>query len=164
MRFRLAHALGLGFGAIFVFALLTSLEWPTETRLFTLTIATAGLLLALLGLAAETKRAPQPPDSRSLDADYQAPSVQPGIGTGDLRWRAITIFAWIFALVLLIRMVNFKIAIPLFTFLYLRLQVREGLLVCFLLTALMILLIIGLFDFVLHVPWPKGLIEGWLKF
>jgi hypothetical protein len=79
-----------------------------------------------------------------------------------MRRRTLNIFGWIFSLFLLIWLLNFKIAVPLFVFFYLKFQARESLLISLVLASVMAALVIGVFGFILHVPWPKGAIQGWL--
>ena len=78
-----------------------------------------------------------------------------------MRRRTLNIFGWICSLFLLIWLVNFKIAVPLFVFLYLKFQARESLLISFMLATVMVILVVGVFGFILHVPWPDGVIQGW---
>ena len=79
-----------------------------------------------------------------------------------VRRRMVNVFAWIFALFALVWLVGFEIAVPLFTFVYLRFQARESLVVSSLAAVLMVALIVGVFNWILHVLWPKGMLQVWL--
>ncbi len=148
--------------AVFVFAIVSSQDWPGGSRLFTLAIAIPGLFLTLLHLVREAVRKPMPSDVSYLS--YSDTPIDRSISKPVMRSRTLNIFSWIFGLFILIWLVNFKIAVPLFTFFYIKFQARENLLISFLLTGIMIALIIGVFDLILHVPWPKGVIQSWIGF
>jgi len=159
MKFRTDHALTILVGAVFVFAIVWSQDWPGQSRLFTRAIAIPGLLLALFHLVHETIRTPKPSDITFLS--YSDIPADRTIPRQVMRRRTLNIFGWIFSLFLLIWLVNFKIAVPLFVFLYLKFQARESLIISFMLAAVMVILIVGVFGFILHVPWPDGVIQDW---
>jgi hypothetical protein len=74
------------------------------------------------------------------------------------RKRTLAIFAWILAFLALILLVGFPLAVPLFVFSYLKAAGKEGWVSTLLLTGLAWLFMKGLFDWLLHLPFP----EGWL--
>lgn len=162
VKFRIEYLLTMFMVAVFVFAIVSSQDWPGGSRLFTLAIAIPGLFLTLLHLVREAVRKPMPSDVSYLS--YSDTPIDRSISKPVMRSRTLNIFSWIFGLFILIWLVNFKIAVPLFTFFYIKFQARENLLISFLLTGIMIALIIGVFDLILHVPWPKGVIQSWIGF
>lgn len=154
MKFGIEAILSFVFGSMFVFGLLSSWGWPSGTRFFTLSVAVPGLLLSLASLVVEIKKG-----SKGRETATHAGNHARG-GMEETRRRTATIFGWILGLFLLIRVLGFELAVPLFTFLYLKFQAKENLILSSSITFLMVLIVVGLFDFVLNVPWPKSLIEA----
>ena len=72
------------------------------------------------------------------------------------RKRTTSILAWILGFLVLIVLVGFPLAVPLFVFLYLRIAGREGWVLTVLLTAVSWLFMEGLFNRFLHLPFPQG--------
>jgi len=144
----------------FVSAIFSASEWPIHSRAFVLAIAIPGLVLTIVLFIRETLRA------RSTDGpatpSYADTPLDSDVPVAIMRRRMLNVFAWIFGLFGLIWMVGFEIAVPLFTFSYLRFQARESLLMSALLAGLMIALIVGVFNLILYVLWPKGMLQTWL--
>jgi hypothetical protein len=61
-------------------------------------------------------------------------------------------------------LLGFPIAVPLFVLLYLRLQGREGWIVSLAMTAAVWGVFYGLFNRLLHLPFPAGWLVTWLGF
>ena len=57
-----------------------------------------------------------------------------------------------------ILLIGFKLSVPLFLVLYLRLISQAGWIVTLALTGLLTGLVLGVFDAILHVPWPDPLL------
>ena len=70
--------------------------------------------------------------------------------------RAVTTFLWIFGLFTAIGLFGFVLAVPLFVLLYLKFQAGERLWLSIKCAAAMAVLLIGVFDLVLNVPWPEA--------
>jgi Tripartite tricarboxylate transporter TctB family len=128
--------------------------WPWKAALFPLVIgiplfclAAAEALWSLLGSA---------PAQAGEAKDFQL-----SIGTETAR-RTLVAAGWILGFFAAILLLGFPIAVPLFVFLYLKLQGREGWLVCILMTAAIWGVFYGLFDALLHLPFPQGWLLGWL--
>lgn len=81
-----------------------------------------------------------------------APS-QPGIA---LPW------AWMIVFLALIVLLGFPIAVALFVFAYLKLQAKEGWLFSIAYTTALWGAFYGLFDALLHLPFPAGWLLEWL--
>jgi heme/copper-type cytochrome/quinol oxidase subunit 4 len=73
------------------------------------------------------------------------------------------VFGWMAAFIALVVLAGFPIAVPLFVFLYLKLQGREGWAMSLALTAGVFALFYGLFDALLHLPFPSGWLPDLLK-
>jgi hypothetical protein len=70
--------------------------------------------------------------------------------------------AWMLAFFLAIILLGFPIAVPLFMLLYLRLQGGERWIISLVITAAVFGVFYGLFDALLHLPFPAGLLLSWL--
>src|SRR3989304_9191259 len=74
------------------------------------------------------------------------------------RRRTLAILSWIVGFLAFILVFGFPIAVPLFVFLYLKLVGKEGWVLTLSLTLVSWLTMEGLFNRLLHLPFP----EGWL--
>jgi hypothetical protein len=113
-------------------------------------LALAQLLLDLFGKG-ETA------SGHSVDLEFAA-DVPPDVA----RRRAIGILLWIAGFIVLVFMLGFPIAVPVFIFSYLSLQSRVGWRFSIALTAAAWLFFHGLFQRILHLPFEDGLIQTWL--
>lgn len=130
--------------------------WPWKAALFPLVIgiplfclAAAEALWTLFGAAPVQ--------------EGQAKDFQLSIGSQSARRTAVA-GAWILGFFAAIVLLGFPIAVPLFVFLYLRLQGRESWRVCVLMTGAIWGIFYGLFDALLHLPFPAGWLATWLGF
>lgn len=146
---------------LFVCAIYSAVEWPVHSRAFVMAIAFPGLVLTVvLFVRQRWWQGKKNADAtlRSLGDTPLDADVPPTVA----RRRMVNVFAWIFALFGMIWLVGFEIAVPLFTFVYLKLQARESLLASALVSLVMVALIVGVFDLILNVLWPKGMLQAWL--
>ena len=58
-------------------------------------------------------------------------------------------------------LLGFQVAVPLLVLAYIRLQGKESWLFTLVFTAAVWAIFYGLFDLVLHLPFPPGLLFGW---
>ena len=77
--------------------------------------------------------------------------------------RTATISAWIVGYFLAIWLLGFYLAVPLTTLLYLKVAGKERWPTTIIATLLAWVSFYALFDYALHVPFPKGLVLDWLK-
>ena len=136
------------------FGVIMATAWPLKAALFPLAIgiplfclAAAEALWTLFG-------------SQRADGG-EARDFQLSIGK-DTAWRTLVASGWILAFFAAIVLLGFPIAVPLFVFLYLRLQGREGWVVTIAMTAAVAGVFYGLFDATLHLPFPAGWVVSWL--
>ena len=136
------------------YAIFAATAWPWKAALFPLVIgiplfclATTELLWSLLG--AEPQRAPNEVEL----------STDPGA-----RRRVLRVAVGMLAFFAAIALLGFPIAVPLFVFLYLKLQGGEGWVLSIVLTAAVAAVFYGLFDALLHLPFPAGWLWSWLGF
>jgi hypothetical protein len=72
----------------------------------------------------------------------------------------MAIIIWTLGFLVLILLVGFPLAVPIFVFVYLRIAGREPWTLTIVLTAISWLFMEGLFNRFLHLPFPEGLIFG----
>jgi putative tricarboxylic transport membrane protein len=88
--------------------------------------------------------------------------TEPEIPPEIVNRRTARIFGWIGGYFLAIWLLGFNIAGPLCTFVQLKFGGREKWYITLIFTAISCLLIYGLFDRILHVPFPTGKLLEWL--
>ena len=84
------------------------------------------------------------------------------IPPAETRRRTLAIGAWVVGFFLSIWLIGFVWSSLVATFLYLKLGAREGWLVSVILTAVAYLFFAGIFDMMLHLPFPPGDLFVWL--
>jgi hypothetical protein len=138
------------------YGVIVATAWPWKAALFPLVIgiplfclAAAEALWTLFGSA---------PAQEGAAKDFQL-----SIGKDTVRRTAVG-FAWILGFFAAIVLLGFPIAVPLFVFLYLKLQGREGWVLSIVMTAAVWGVFYGLFDLLLHLPFATGWLFTWLGF
>ncbi|MGH7793643.1 MAG: tripartite tricarboxylate transporter permease, partial [Candidatus Binatia bacterium] len=140
--------------AFFAWTLWEAREWWFRARLFPWAIGFAGLALALLQFMSDamalvkSRRA-----GREAKRDEKSALAQQ---------RALTMTAWILGFFAAIWLLGFSIAVPLTILLYLK-GARERWPISIVLACLGWLAFYGLFDHLLHVPFPQGQLFIWMK-
>ena len=155
MRSRASLALGIGIMILAAWAVVSALAWPWKAALFPLAIGIPLFCLA----AAEVLCVILRPEARVATQDFQLSDHLPPDVT--LR-RTVAAFGWIVGFFAAIVMLGFLVAIPLFMLAYLRLQGKEGWTLSVVLTAAVWAAFYGLFDQLLHLPFPDGWLLTWL--
>jgi putative tricarboxylic transport membrane protein len=134
------------------YGIIAATAWPWKAALFPLVIGIPLFALA----AAEALWTLFGTDPASDEArDFQL-----SIGKDSLR-RTLTAAGWILAFFAAIVLLGFPLAIPLFVFLYLKLQGREGWGISIAITLGTWAVFYGLFDLLLHLPFPAGWLFAW---
>jgi hypothetical protein len=143
--------------------LYTSWEWSLQARLFPWTIGIPALALCLIQLFMDLRKLAKP-GLQAIDDDQGIMDlrVDKDVAPALVVRRATNIFAWISGLFASIWLVGFLVSIPLFILFYMRFQSRESLLSSLAWTAVTVGFIIGLFHYILRVPWSYPVI-GWLQ-
>ncbi len=159
MRSKAQIAFSLLVFLFFVLFLWMARGWPLQARLFPWTIGFTMLFIAairlgldLLGTSSKTSR----PEAR-VDFQFTA-----GIEVGLATRRTVSILLWIWGGLLSVWLFGFAVTIPLLVFLYLKVQSGESWLLSMLLTAAAWLMLWGLFDKLLHIPFHRGVFYEWL--
>ncbi len=146
--------------AILSGAAYTAAQWPFAKKLFPLTIAIQVLFIALGQLTA---------DLRSLTRHDAGDSARPEERIIDIKVdrdipvevvvkRAAAFFGAMIGLFLLTLLIGLKVSVPIFLFGYLKFFSRASWPLTLILVALFLVLVFGLFDRLLNVPWNEGLL------
>ncbi|OGQ76797.1 MAG: hypothetical protein A3G40_01200 [Deltaproteobacteria bacterium RIFCSPLOWO2_12_FULL_57_22] len=134
-------------------------EWRLQARLYPWVIGLPMIVLALVQIWLELKGVSQEKRSGDVPVDFQFEQpVDPDIA----RRRTVNIFTWILGFFAAIWLLGFSLAILLFLFFYLKVQSREPWILSIVLTAAGWLLFWGLFDRLLHLPFPEAQLFMWM--
>ena len=136
---------GAGLAVVAAYAVYAALRWPPKAALFPLVMGIPLLVLALAQVVLELRAAPAPAETAA---------------TGR---RALAMFAWMGAFVVLVLLGGFAAAVPIFVFFFLRLDSREGWLVSGALAAAAWGFFHLMFQRLLHFPFEAGLITDWFQ-
>lgn len=141
-------SIGLSLAVMLVsgYAVFAASAWPWKAALFPLVIgiplfclATTELLWALVGAA---------PPSAAHEIELSTDAAA--------RKRVLQVAGWMLGFFAAIALLGFPVAVPLFVFLYLKLQGGEGWIMTIVVTAATAAVFYGLFDALLHLPFPAG--------
>jgi putative tricarboxylic transport membrane protein len=149
----------LFFVALFVYVLReTFFEIrPMEERaaLFPMVLGIPCLLLALAAFGQELLNTLRGSKEKANPGEAIEPAV--------VRSRAISIVAWILGFFLAIWLLGFVIAVPVASFLYFRFAGGEKWSISIPLSLAAWAVFYGLFDYLLHLPFPEGMLLTWLN-
>ena len=134
-----------GLAAVAAYAVYAALRWPPKAALFPLVMGIPLLVLAVAQVTLELRAAAAPAEPT---------------GTGR---RVLAVFAWMVGFVALVLFGGFAAAVPIFVFLYLRLDSREGWLLSGMLAAAAWGFFHLVFQRLLHFPFEAGLITDWFQ-
>ena len=150
-------SLGLAIAVMLLagYGIFAASSWPAKAALFPLAI---GIPLFALAAAEALWTLFGAPPARQALSDLE-PTAEPAAQ------RRIAIAAgWIFAFFAAVVLLGFPIAIPLFLFLYLKLQGGEGWALSIGVTVVVSAVFYGLFEALLHLPFQAGWLFSWLGF
>jgi len=146
----------IAFFALFVYQ---AKDWRLQARLYPWAIGIPMLVLALVQLVLDLRGIAPKKSRDSTPVDFQfTQNIDPILA----RSRTINIFSWVCGFIIGIWLLGFSITVPLFVFLYLKVQSREGWPLSIALTAGVWLFFWGLFDRLLRLPFPDGELLTWL--
>lgn len=142
-------------GLVIAEALWISRDWPLRASMVILLLGGVGLVLAAAQLSIELRAA------RSGEGQPARPSLEivPAAPAG--RWATLEIWAWLWGLFFAIHLIGFPVALPLFAFLYAKVYGARWPLAVVLAIGIWGF-IHGIFEVLLHVPWPRPLLAGLL--
>lgn len=128
-----------------------------RAAIFPLIIGIPTLVLALAALGQDFLKAIAWGATQSSPSESK-PSLEPAV----VRRRAVAIISWILGFFLAIWLLGFNIAVPVASFLYLKVGAGEKWPITIVLTMLAWAFFYGLFDYFLHLPFPEGELLNWL--
>ncbi len=143
--------------AVAGYALWSAVGWTFKAKLFPLTVSIPLIILAVTQLLMEIFGKAETREGQAMDVEF-ASDVAPELA----RRRAVGAFLWVGGFILLVYLLGFPWAVPVFIFSYLSRQSRVGLPLSFALTAATWLFFYGLFQRLLHLPFEEGVIQTWL--
>ncbi len=144
----------------FAFFVWQAKDWPPVVRLFPWAIGIPMLVVSMALLIGELRRAPERKPAEQAPVDFRF-THEPDAALA--RQKTLTTFAWIFATLAAIWLFGFIIALPLVVFLYTKFQSREPWALSLALAGVCWIMLVGLFERVLHLPFPEGIVFGLLK-
>ncbi|MGH8689761.1 MAG: tripartite tricarboxylate transporter TctB family protein [Burkholderiales bacterium] len=154
MDSRASLALALGLMAVSGYGVIAAWAWPWKASLFPLVIGIPVFVLA----AVEVLWVLFGTTARGEVQDFQiAQDVPERVVLG----RTANATAWIFGFFAAIVLLGFPVAVPLFVFLYLKLEGGEGWVFSIVYTAAIWVFFYGLFDRLLHLPFLEGWLLAW---
>lgn len=149
MHNRASLGLALAIMAVTGYGVWSALAWPLKAKLFPLVISIPLFLLAAAEVLWVLFGKPQ--------ASQETPSPEGGR-------RTLIAAAWAIGFFAAIILLGFTIAVPLLLLVYLRFQGQESWLFTIVLTAAVSGAFYGLFDLLLHLPFPAGWLLSSLGF
>ena len=133
----------------------TARGWPAQARLFPLVVGLAAASMCAAQLFLDLFRVSTGDAARVMDLEAER-----GVPGHVVARRAADIFGWILGLLTSIWVIGFLLTVPLFMWLYLALRGRAGWRLCLGYTALAVTVLLGVFHYTLHIPWPQGWVAG----
>jgi hypothetical protein len=153
MHSRASLALGLLIMSVSGYAVAAAWSWPWKASLFPLVIGIPVFCLAavevLWVLLGRTERG----EAKDFQVSRELPEKE-------VLKRSAGASGWILGFFAAIVLLGFPLAVPLFVFLYLKLQAKEGWLFSAVFTAAVWAFFYGLFDRLLHLPFAAGWLTG----
>jgi Tripartite tricarboxylate transporter TctB family len=147
----LRFLLALGVALVAGYAVYASLSWPYRAALFPRVIGIPLLLIALVEMFLSAFSAEEKTEGHAVDFEITK-DIDPAVA----RKRTLAIFLWVVAFFILILLLGFPIAVPLFVFLYIKVAGGESWTLSISLAFFSWIFIEGLFDRLLHIPLPQG--------
>jgi hypothetical protein len=135
-------------GLLLAAALFVATDWPVRASIIILLLGSIGIVLALVQLGLDFKAL------RAEGAKVLRPTFEVQAIEHQGRWGSLEIWAWLWGLFFAIHLIGFRTALPLFVFSYVKLYGGSWL-TAVSLTALTLGFLLGIYDYVLSVPWPK---------
>lgn len=132
-------------------------RWSFKTGFFPLAVVIPLIILAVAHLLLVIFGPPEKTGGPAVEAEF-ANEVPPEVA----RRRAIAVFSWIAGFILLVLLVGFPVAVPVFVLFFLRLQSGVGWLQSVGLTAVAWGFFYVLFERVVRLQFEDGLLQTWL--
>lgn len=157
MQFKLRSLFSLLLMAVAAYAIISAQHWSFKAALFPLAIAIPLFVLAGTQLILELFGGQEITSGPTVELEFSS-DVDPAVA----RKRVAAILAWIAGFILLVFLVGFPIAVPVFIFSFLSLQSRVGWRLSLALTAIAWAIFYFLFQWLLNVQFEAGAIQSWI--
>jgi hypothetical protein len=154
MHNRASLGLAIAILLLAAYGVYAALDWPLKAKLFPLVVGIPLFFLA----AAEATWSAFGSRERHAAADFQLSGEQP---REVARRRTLLAVGWILGFFVAIVLLGFPLAVAVFVFAYLKVQGKEGWIFSAIFTAVVWGCFYGLFDALLHLPFPPGLLFAW---
>ncbi len=138
-------------------AIFEARKWPLRANILILTLGGIGLILALVQLYKELH------SSEKIQGSGMDIESEEDLGGKKVRPRVLAFGAWIFSLFTTIWLSGFSIGIPLFAFLYAKVNGARWL-TSLIIAAVSYAFLQGLYEQLLHIPWPDPLLRQFIPF
>ena len=149
MAFGVERILFTSFVALVMLAaLFVAQDWPIRAAIIIFLLGGVGVVLALIQLTIDFKAA-RAKDAKALRPTFEVEAIQ-----HQGRWGSLEIWAWLWGLFFAIHLIGMPIALPLFVFLYVKLY-GGGWATALILAGGTWGFLYGVFEQLLHVPWPQ---------
>jgi hypothetical protein len=135
------------------YGVMAAWSWPWKAALFPLVIGIPVLVLSAAEAAWVLWGRSESAAERAALQDFQPSRESP---QAEVARRSVRAAAWIVGFFAAILLFGFPIAVPLFVFLYLKVQAAEGWVLSLTVTVATWGFFYGLFDRLLHLPFPAG--------
>jgi hypothetical protein len=136
------------------YAVWAALGWTFKAKLFPLTVSIPLMILAITQLLMEILGKAGSTGGPAVDLEFSA-DVAPEVA----RRRVIGAFLWVAGFILLVYLLGFPLAVPIFMFSFLITQSGVGFLLSVGLTGVTWLFFYGLFQRLIHLSFEDGLIQ-----
>ena len=140
----------LSIGIVMAAALWFARDWPIRASIGVLVLGSIGVVLAIWQFAL---------DVRKSDAPVARSQFEIPLAERENKWGNVEIWCWIVGFYLLIVTIGFPIAMPLFVLVYSKFY-GAGWSLSLMLSAVAWGFVYGVFEKILHVPWPTPLIQS----
>ena len=159
MKLRPQAVLSIVIAVFFIVFAYQAKDWKLQARLYPWAIGLPMLILAVIQVVLDLKGIGAKQTASDAPVDVQlAERTDPLLA----RRRTSNIFSWVSGYLIAVWRLGFSSCVPLIVFLYLKFQSRESWPLTIALTAVAWLVFYGLFDRLLHLPFPDGEIFVWL--
>ena len=136
------------------YAIRAASGWTFKAQLFPLTVGIPLLILVAVQLVMEILGKAETTAGPAVDLEFSA-----DVPAEVARRRVIGAFLWVAGFILLVYLLGFPLAVPIFMLAYLSTQSQVGLPLSLALTAVTWLFFYGLFQRLIHLPFEDGLIQ-----
>lgn len=157
MKFKPHSFFTLAVILIMAYALWEARSWPLRASIMILVLGSAGILMAFIQLYTEFRASGK---IQTSGMDIELDESQTGKKATP---RILTFGGWVVALFLAIWLLGFTVSIPLFSLLYAKLNGARWY-IALIIAAINLLFLQGLYEQLLHVPWPDPVLQRFIPF